>query len=579
MDLSKDIIQQFVDITNQDKENQNGTTLYGTIKTQGTDKFVILDGSDQLTPIKATTFVGDGERVTVMIKDHQAVVTGNITAPAARQSDVESTVGQKISEFDIVITDTIEAQNAKIGELVADNVEIKGSLTAVNGQIENLTAENVEITGKLTAVNGEIQNLKTTKLDADTANITFATIENLEAVNIKANTIESNFGSFATLTTEKLTAQQGYIDDLETNKLSATDADIKYANIDFANINMAAVEKLFATSGIIKNLVVGDQNITGELVGVTIKGDLIEANTLVADKLVVRGSDGLYYKLNTDGMTVEAEQTEYNSLNGSIITAKSITASKVMVDDLVAFDATIGGFKITDNSIYSGVKSSIDNTTKGIYMDNTGQIVFGDGSNFIKFFQDSDGLWKLNINANSITLKASNKPLEDILTEVEDKLDKTVKSVNVVYYLSTSNTILQGGSWTPVAPEWTDGKYMWSKTITLYTDNTVSESDPTCIAGAKGDTGASYRVEIISSNGSVFKNGVINTVLSAIVYKNEENITDLLNASSFKWTKTNADGSLDTAWNIEHAGGAKTVTITSEDIRTRSSFKCDIDIV
>lgn len=578
MGLSKDIIQQFVDITNQDKENQNGTTLYGTIKTQGPDKFVILDGSDQLTPIKATTFVGDGERVTVMIKDHQAVVTGNITAPAARQSDVESTVGEKISEFDIVIAGTIEAQNAKIGELVTDNVEIKGSLTAVNGSIENLEAENVEITGKLTAVNGEIQNLKTTKLDADTANITFATIENLEATNIKTNTIEANFGDFATLTTETLTAQQGYIDDLETNKLSATDADIKYANIDFANINMAAVEKLFATSGIIKNLVVGDQNITGELVGVTIKGDLIEANTLVADKLVVRGSDGLYYKLNTDGMTVEAEQTEYNSLNGSIITAKSITASKVMVDDLVAFDATIGGFKITDNSIYSGVKSSIDNTTKGIYIDNTGQIVFGDGSNFIKFFQDSDGLWKLNINANSITLKASNKPLEDILTEVDEKLDKTVKSVNVVYYLSTSNTILQGGSWTPVAPEWTDGKYMWSKTITLYTDNTVSESDPTCIAGAKGDTGASYRVEIISSNGSVFKNGVINTVLSATVYKNEENITDLVNASSFKWTKTNADGSLDTPWNIEHAGGVKTVTITSEDIRTRSSFKCDIDI-
>ena len=63
--------------------------------------------------------------------------------------------------------------------------------------------------------------------------------------------------------------------------------------------------------------------------------------------MVVKGSDGLYYKLNTDGSTVESEQTEYNSLNGSVITAKSITATKISVDDLVAFGATIGGFNIT----------------------------------------------------------------------------------------------------------------------------------------------------------------------------------------------------------------------------------------
>ena len=43
---------------------------------------------------------------------------------------------------------------------------------------------------------------------------------------------------------------------------------------------------------------------------------------LIADKLVVKGENGLYYKLNTDGVTTETEQTEYNSLNGSVITAK-----------------------------------------------------------------------------------------------------------------------------------------------------------------------------------------------------------------------------------------------------------------
>ena len=131
------------------------------------------------------------------------------------------------------------------------------------------------------------------------------------------------------------------------------DLSAKYANIDFSNIGKAAMEYFYSQSGLIENIVVSDGTITGNLIGVTIKGDLLEGNTVVADKLVIKGSDGLYYKLNTDGVKIEAEQTEYNSLNGSIITAKSITATKISVDDLVAFDATIGGFNISNDLLYT----------------------------------------------------------------------------------------------------------------------------------------------------------------------------------------------------------------------------------
>lgn len=86
-------------------------------------------------------------------------------------------------------------------------------------------------------------------------------------------------------------------------------------------------------TGSIKDVKIGDATIAGELVGVTIKGDLIEGNTVKADKLVIKGSDGLYYKLNTDGKTVEEEQTDYNSLNGQVIRAKSVTAEKIDVKD------------------------------------------------------------------------------------------------------------------------------------------------------------------------------------------------------------------------------------------------------
>lgn len=76
-------------------------------------------------------------------------------------------------------------------------------------------------------------------------------------------------------------------------------------------------------------------------------------------------------------------------------------------------------------------------------------------------------------------------------TEVDAQLDATVATVQVQYYLSTSTTSLAGGNWSTVAPEWEDGKYMWSKVVTTLTDGTVKESEPTCIAGASGTDGKS----------------------------------------------------------------------------------------
>lgn len=72
-------------------------------------------------------------------------------------------------------------------------------------------------------------------------------------------------------------------------------------------------------------------------------------------------------------------------------------------------------------------------------------------------------------------------------------LADVIKSVDVEYYLSTSATSLSGGSWSTTAPTWVDGKYMWSRTVTV--DGTGSKTyspnqNGVCIAGAKGSTGA-----------------------------------------------------------------------------------------
>ena len=423
MPLSTDLISQFVKVTKSEPKESKESTAYGTTVEYNGSTYVKLDGSDLLTPIVTTADVKSGERVTVMIKDHTATVTGNISSPAARTGDVKD-LGNKISEFEIVIADKVsvaqlEAEIARIDSLVADNVTIKERLTASEAEIDTLIADNVVINEKLTAHDASIENLEATKIDAEIVEAKYATIESLEATDAKFNNLESTYATIVSLN-----AQKARIDDLDAKKLSAEQADLKYANIDFTNIGKAAIENFYATSGIIKDLVIGDQTVTGKLVGVTIVGDLIEGGTVKADKLVVLGSDGLYYKLNTDGVSTTTEQTEYNSLNGSIITANTITADKINVKDLVAFDATIGGFNISDNAIYSGAKTTIGNTTNGIYMDKDGQIAVGNGTSYLKYYKDTDGSYKLVISAESMMFSATGKTVDETISDTQTAMSQ-----------------------------------------------------------------------------------------------------------------------------------------------------------
>lgn len=434
MALSTDLISQFVKVTKDEIKDDKGSTVYGEVVKYKNKDYVKIDGSDLLTPISSSSIVvDDGERVSILIKDHIATVTGNITSPAGTDKSVQN-VGQKVTELYSVVAEKatfeqLEAEKARIDDLVADNVTIKEQLTADSADIDDLKAKDVMIEGQLTAANASIENLETKKLDASVADIKYATIENLNSTNADVHNLTGDFADFKVATVDRLNANDANIESLQTNKLDAKEAAIKYANIDFSNINEAAVQKLFSDSGIIKDLVVSEGKITGELVGVTIKGDLIEGGTVVADKLVVKGENGLYYKLNTDGVTTEAEQTDYNSLNGQVITAKSITATKIAVDDLVAFGATIGGFKISTNSIYSGVKESVNNTTRGIYMDNQGQMAVGDSQNFIKYYKDENGAYKLEISAKSIKFGASSTSVEDAISDSKTEITREYSSL------------------------------------------------------------------------------------------------------------------------------------------------------
>lgn len=81
----------------------------------------------------------------------------------------------------------------------------------------------------------------------------------------------------------------------------------------------------------------------------------------------------------------------------------------------------------------------------------------------------------------------------NIATDWTPAPEDNIASVDVEYYLSTSASALSGGSWSTTAPTWVNGKYMWSRTVT--TDGAGNKTyspnqNGVCIAGAKGETGA-----------------------------------------------------------------------------------------
>lgn len=448
-----------------------------------------------------------------------------------------------------VDADDLTAYRAEVGKLLADKATVE-DLTVATARVDALETGKADVTD-LTAVRGQVDALTTRTATIEQAYISSAEVGDLLAGKADVGDLHAATARVDALETGKadvtdLSAAQAQIKQLDTDKLSATDAAIRYANIDFSNIGKAAIEQLYATSGIIKNLVIGDTTITGELVGVTIRGDLIEGGTVVADKLVVKGQDGLYYKLNTDGVTTEAQQTDYNSLSGQIIRAKSVTASKIAVDDLVAFGATIGGFHITDSALYSGAKSEPTNTTRGVYLDSGGQLCVGDSKSYLRYYKGSDGQYRLEIAAAAMTLSTG------------QSVDEALEGVNQTVEQMRGEV---------------------SQTVEQMRDE-VSQT----MEQMRDEVSSILRID--SSRGTVFKNNQVSTVLTVTVFHGSQVITDIngLRAAygdgaylQWEWQRLDEDSfGLMSAGDSRFSNDGFSFTLSPEDVDTKITFRCEI---
>lgn len=302
MSISYDIISEFVKITNDKKEKSKGETVYATIVQTSDGKYVKLDGSDLVTPTETTTDIEEGERVTVLIKDHSAIITGNITSPSAstnRVNGIVDVVNDKLGVFEIIVADKVDTNE----------------LTAYKAEIEHLIA------GK-----AEIEDLKATTAEIKVLHADFANIKTL----VNGNLTSDNILSF-NITADKVTMEDAFIKDAMVDTINA--AKINAGRINTNAVSIGSDDGSMLISGATQQFKDKNDNVRIQI-GKDSTGDFT---------FVLYGEDGKGQIINQNGITASA------------------VSDGLIVNDMINDNAAISGGKLDISSVI--IKINEDDST------------------------------------------------------------------------------------------------------------------------------------------------------------------------------------------------------------------------
>lgn len=181
---------------------------------------------------------------------------------------------------------------------------------------------------------------------------------------------------------------------------------------------------------------------------------------------------------------------------------------------------------------------------------------------------DAVNVWRWNVGGLGFSHNGYNGPYETAITADGQIVADFITSGSLV-----ANIIKAGVIQSQDGPSWWDLEsgevvlhaYATNKQVTEVSDRITTIEEQKML-----------RLVITSSNGNIFKNGNVKTLLSAVVYSWDKDITDTLDANQFIWTRVSEDAEADKVWNEQHFGGAKAVVITSADVKVRATFYCDL---
>ena len=428
MGLSYDLISEFVKITNDKQEKPKEGTVYATIVGSGNEKYVKIDGSNLLTPMDTTTDIEDGERVTVMIKDHKATVTGNITSPSVSSSTVNTVVGNVVGDNFSIINSQIENLVAKDSYL--ENAYVENS-TVVNSKIENLEATDSRIENSVVenfnVVNGVVQDLKATNADIEILNADFAEIKTL----VNGNLTSDNILAFK-ITADKVTMEDAFIKDAMIDSVSA--AKINAGRINTNEVTIGSEDGGMLITGSTQQFTDKNGNVRIQI-GKDATGDFT---------FILYGEDGQGQLINQNGITATA------------------IGDGLIVNNMINDNAAISGSKLDISSVITQINSDNSTTIQSskIYLDGQSQsleVAFNSLKTQVDTIQDvtisgdltavieqvRTNTTKIEANAASIsTLISEDSVIKKQVTDLENNVIESNNTLNSKY--TSLNQSLEG---------------------------------------------------------------------------------------------------------------------------------------
>ena len=428
MGLSYDLISEFVKITNDKKEKPKEGTVYATIVGSGDTKYVKIDGSDLLTPMDTTTDIEDGERVTVMIKDHKATVTGNITSPSVSSGTVNTVVGNAVGENFTIVNSQIENLVAKDSYL--ENAYVQNS-QVVNSKIENLEAADSRIENSVienfNVIDGVVQDLRATNADIEVLHADFAEIKTL----INGNLTSDNILAFK-ITADKVTVEDAFIKDAMIDTISAAKINAGRINTNAVTIGSedggmlitGSTQQFTDKNGNVRIQIGKDASgdFTFILYGEDGQGQIINQNgitaTAIGDGLIVDGMINNNANISGDKLNISSVITNINNDNST-----TIQSSKVYLD----------GQKQSLEVAFNSLKTQVD-TIQDI-------TISGDLTAVIEQVQTNTT--KIEANASSIsTLISEDTAIKKQVTDLENNVIESNNTLTSKY--TTLNQSLEG---------------------------------------------------------------------------------------------------------------------------------------
>ena len=248
MGLSSELASQFAKVTNDSSRNTNGTKLYGTITMLGEVPHVKLDGTEELTPISRTVEVAEGDRVEVMIANHSATVTGNLTDPSigiVRAGNLETRIEQTAKQITLTaedlekkltasITETAEGIRSEVSDL---DGRLSGNITTVENGIRNDMANSLaSMSDTLTGLSNDL-----TGLGEDLTGLEESTNSSISTINASIESITLNVSNLDSKITQTAAEIRSEVS-AEVTDLNATIVNTETGIRDTINIEVTNLD-------------------------------------------------------------------------------------------------------------------------------------------------------------------------------------------------------------------------------------------------------------------------------------------------------------------------------------------------